>query len=204
MPPERRNWGKVTPSSQSSVYRKEPEKFTHKEMWSWSTELSAPQLLWGPWRHSGSWKVLFFSGFQTSLHELHCCSPSGVKWLILWNDIWRCGYLKPLFSVCFVIKCARNILSHLLAYILSVSLLSIKVSVMYLLSIRYNLSIICSSIVFISSIYLPTSHISVTYFYYYLSIISYISLSSSQHLFISVICLSISSIICLSCISIIF
>lgn len=74
---------KVAPPSQSPVHSEEPEK-SHTRRW--ETDHWSRALLWEARKHSGSWKTLFSSGFQTSLNELHCWSPSGVKWLIPLND----------------------------------------------------------------------------------------------------------------------
>lgn len=153
MSPERRNWGKVTPSTQSPVHKEEPgkKKTTHKKTVIYRAERSSAPLRTS--RHSGSWKVLFSSGFQTSLSELHRCSPSGVKWLILWDDTGSCGDLRTLFSVCSMIKCARNILSHLLVYMhacQSVIYQSISyLFIIYHLLFIYHLFIHCEYIIYL-------------------------------------------------------
>lgn len=94
--------GKVTPPSQSPVHSEELEKSHTRRC---ETDKQSRELLWETQKRSGSWKTLFSSGFQTSLNKPHCWSPSGVKWLILLNDVGHHRDPGFLFSV---LKLERN------------------------------------------------------------------------------------------------
>lgn len=100
--------GKVAPPSQSPVHSEEPGK---SHMRRCETDHGSWELLWEAQKRSGSWKTWFSSGFQTSLIELHCWSPSGVKWLILLNDAGSRRDPGLLFSF---LKPARNRFCHYL------------------------------------------------------------------------------------------
>lgn len=100
--------GKVAPPSQSPVHSEELEKSHTRRC---ETDKQSRELLWETQKLSGSWKTLFSSGFQTSLNELHCWSPSGVKWLILLNDV---GHHRDSGLLCSALKLQRDGFCHYL------------------------------------------------------------------------------------------
>lgn len=176
MSPERRNWGKVTPSTQSPVHREEPGKKKSHARKQWCTELSAPPLLRSSEDLQAQWQLesLVFLGFPNFPQRT---SPLFSVWCEMINSLKRHRELRRSEDSFLCLLRDKMGKKHFVTPSGVCACLPVCYLPEYQLFIYY-----ISPIIYLSSAYpLCIDHLftclSVIYLYYQLYIMYYISLS---------------------------